>query len=148
MQDFILEHYSWVKALHVISVMAWVAGLLYLPRLFVYHVGSKIGSEMSQTFKIMERRLLKFIMNPAMILAWIFGGVMLWSNPDLMSQGWMHVKLTFIILMTGIHHAMMKWVKIFAADQNRKSAQFYKIMNEAPTVFMIVIVLMAVVKPF
>jgi putative membrane protein len=149
MQDFLLNHYLWLKALHIIAVISWMAGLLYLPRLFVYHVDAQSGSEKSETFKIMERRLLRFIMRPAMIATWVFGGLMLWVNFDgLMSQGWIHVKLLLVVLMTGLHHAMGAWVRKFAADVNTKSARFYRIMNEVPTVMMIVIVILAVVKPF
>jgi len=149
MQDFIGQYYNWFKALHIIAVMSWMAGMLYLPRLFVYHVGAKTGSEMSETFKIMERRLLKFIMNPAMILSWLFGGLMLASNAEgLMAQPWMHMKLTAIILMTIIHMLYARWYKVFLRDENQKTAKFYKIWNEAPTILMILIVIMAVAEPF
>ena len=149
MTDFILNHYNWVKALHVIAVMAWMAGLLYLPRLFVYHAGAAAGSELSETLKIMERRLLRYIMNPAMIAAWIFGGLMLWANwGGLMAQGWMHAKLTAVILMTIVHHLYARWRKEFAADANTRPAKFYKIWNEVPTALMILIVIFAVAEPF
>lgn len=149
MQDFLFNHYLWIKALHVIAVMSWMAGLLYLPRLFVYHCGAEAGSELSETLKVMERRLLKFIMGPASIVTWLAGGMMLWLNGDaLMAQGWMHAKLLLVVLMTGAHHAMMAWTKKFAADANTKSDKFYRIANEVPTVLMIVIVILAVIKPF
>lgn len=148
MADFLLQHYLWLKALHVISVMAWMAGMLYLPRLFVYHVNAKKGSELSDTLKTMERRLLRFIMNPAMILAWAFGGLMLWANPALFEQPWMHAKLTGIVVMTVIHHLYGLWRKDFMADNNKRTAKFYKIWNEVPTVLMIIIVIMAVAEPF
>lgn len=148
MQEFLSMHYEWLRALHILAIISWMAGLLYLPRLFVYHVDAEKGSAQSETFKVMERRLLKFIMNPASIAAWLFGGAMLWANPAMMSEGWMHVKLTGVILMTGFHHACMIWVKKFAADENTKNAKFYRIMNEVPTVLMIIIVIMAVVQPF
>jgi putative membrane protein len=148
MHDFILLHYVWFKALHIIAVMSWMAGMLYLPRLFVYHAGAAPGSQMSDTFKIMERRLLRFILNPAMLLAFVFGGLMLWVNPELMQGGWMHVKLTAIVLMTITHGLYAKWRKNFERDKNTHSAKFYKYWNEVPTLLMIVIILMAVAKPF
>tara|TARA_Y100001001_G_scaffold160465_1_gene183136 strand:- start:570 stop:1019 length:450 start_codon:yes stop_codon:yes gene_type:complete len=148
MQDLLLDHYLWLKALHIISVICWMAGLLYLPRLFVYHVDAKKGSKQSEDFKIMEWRLFKFIMNPAMIAAWVFGGAMLYANLGLLSAGWMHAKLTMVILMTGFHHVLLKWLKAFKNDENKKSAKYYRIANEIPTVLMLAIVILAVVKPF
>lgn len=148
MQDFLLQHYLWIKALHVSAVMAWMAGMLYLPRLFVYHADAAKGSDISETFKVMEYRLLRYITNPAMIAAFLFGALMLWANPDLMKQGWMHVKLTMLFLMFGVHGLYARWRKQFARDENTRPAKFYKIWNEVPTVLLIVIVLMAVVKPF
>ncbi len=146
--DYLGTYYLWIKALHIIAVMAWMAGMLYLPRLFVYHVGAQKGSDLSETFKIMERRLLRFIINPAMILAFVFGGLMLWANPDLFGQPWMHVKLLAVLLMTAIHGFFARWRKEFARDENKHSTKFYRWWNEAPTVLMIIIVIMAVVKPF
>jgi putative membrane protein len=148
MQEFLTEHYLWLKAIHLIAVISWMAGLLYLPRLFVYHVDAKKGSKQSETFKVMERRLLKFIMGPASIATWVFGGLMLWAYPVLLSQGWMHVKLTCVVLLTGAHHAMMAWTKKFANDENTKSDKFYRWANEVPTVLMIIIVIMVIVRPF
>ncbi len=148
MVDFLGQYYLYIKALHVISIIAWMAGLLYLPRIYVYHADVKVGSPESELFKTMERRLLRYIMNPAMIAAWVFGGLMFWVNPDLFSQGWMHLKLTCIILMTGVHHAYSAWRKKFDKDENIKSSKFYRYANEIPTVLMIVIVVMAVAKPF
>lgn len=148
MTDFLNTHYLWIKTLHVVSVMAWMAGLLYLPRLFVYHAGATKGSELSETLKVMERRLLRLIMNPAMIVAWVFGGLMLWANPDLFQMGWMHAKLTGVVLITVYHHALVVWMKKFRDDKNTRPAKFYRWMNEIPTVLMIVIVAMAVAEPF
>ncbi len=148
MQDFLLEYYGWIKAFHLIAVIAWMAGLLYLPRLFVYHAEHAAFVEITTVFKTMERRLLKYIMNPASIAVWVFGGLMLAANPDLMTHGWMHVKLTAVILMTGLHHVFAKWVKNFAKDQNTKTPRFFRFINEAPTILMIVIVLMVILKPF
>lgn len=148
MQEFILQYYLWFKAVHIIAVISWMAGMLYLPRLFVYHVGAKKGSELSETLKVMERRLLRFIMNPAMIITWVLGLLLLMSNPALMEQGWMHAKLTLVILMSILHMVFSKWRKNFAKDQNTKTAKFYKIWNEAPTLLMIAIVIFVVIKPF
>ena len=149
MIDFIAAHYNWFKAMHIISVIAWMAGMLYLPRLFVYHVAAEKGSVQSETFKTMERRLLKFIMTPALICAWLFGLLMVAANSEiLMQSGWFHAKFLLVFIMSGIHGVFSKWLKNFAADVNEKSAKFYKIWNEVPTELMIIIVILAVVKPF
>ncbi|MBS8261720.1 protoporphyrinogen oxidase HemJ [Roseibium polysiphoniae] len=139
--------YEWVKSIHVISIIAWMAGMLYLPRLFVYHVDAEVGSDKSETFKVMERRLLKAIINPAMISAWIFG---LWAAYEVgaFSQGWFHAKLTLVILMSAAHGYLSGCVKRFARDENKKSAKFYRILNEVPTVLMIFIVILVIGKPF
>lgn len=148
MQDLLLLNYEWIRALHIIAVIAWMAGMLYLPRLFVYHADVETGAEPSETFKVMERKLLKVIMNPAMMATWLFGILMFWANPALMTEGWMHVKLLGIFAMTGLHGYFSKTVKVFAADANEKDHKFYRWANEAPTLAMIVIVIMAVVQPF
>lgn len=148
MQEFLSANYEWLRALHILAVMSWMAGLLYLPRLFVYHAESEVGSEKSETFKVMEKRLMRYIMSPASIAAWVFGLLMLWAVPALLEQGWIHVKLTGVILMTGFHHACMAWWRKFERDENTKSAKFFRIANEVPTVLMILIVIMAVVQPF
>jgi putative membrane protein len=140
--------YPWVKALHVISVIAWMAGLLYLPRLFVYHAAAPVGSPMSETFKVMEGKLLRIIMNPAAIATWAFGIAMVAMNPGLLAQGWLIVKLILVVAMTGLHHAMMAWRRAFAEDRNRKSARYFRVANEIPTLALIVIVVMVVVRPF
>ncbi len=149
MQDFLILHYDWLRAIHIIAVISWMAGMLYLPRLFVYHSDTAIGSDMSETLKIMERKLLRFIINPAMIITWIFGLLMLHARSGLfMSEPWMHVKLLFVVLMTAMHHVYTRHVKIFAKDENKKSAKYFRIINEIPAIFMIIIVIMAVVEPF
>ncbi|MDE1151467.1 MAG: protoporphyrinogen oxidase HemJ [Micavibrio sp.] len=148
MKDFIVEHYNVIKALHVIAIISWMAAQLYLPRLFVYHADADKGSELSETLKIMERKLLRFIMNPAMIAAFIFGGLMIWGNPDLMHQPWMHVKLAAVLLLTAFHGACARWRKAFVADKNTHSAKFYRQINEIPTLLMIIIVIMVIVRPF
>ena len=148
MADFLMQHYLWIKSFHVISVIAWMAGMLYLPRLYVYHAGAKEGSEESETFKVMENRLLRYIMNPAMIATWLFGTMMITANPDLFSMGWMHVKFTAVILMTVIHMIYARWRRKFAVDDNLHTGKFYKIWNEIPTILLIIIVIMAIAKPF
>lgn len=146
MTDLILSVYPWIKALHVISVIAWMAGLLYLPRLFVYHCAAEPGSVPSETFKVMERRLLRAIMNPAMIAAWIFGSMMVWVQD--WSQGWLIAKLVLISALTVVHHVFALWRKDFAEDRNTRPARVYRIANEIPTLLMIGIVILVIVKPF
>lgn len=148
MRDVLLSHYDWIKAFHVISVIFWMAGMAYLPRLFVYHAEAAIGSDKSETFKIMERRLLRGIINPAMIATLVFGALMIWVNPDLMKQGWFHAKLGFVVLMFGAHGAFSKWRRVFAADANTRSPRFYRIVNEIPPVLIVLIVILVIVKPF
>lgn len=141
--------YSWIKALHLISVIAWMAGMFYLPRLYIYHVDAPAGSPLSETFKVMERRLLRAIINPAMIATFFFGIWMLvLLGPAVWSQGWWHVKLTMIVLMSAYHGFLSRWRRDFEAERNFRSARFYRFANEIPTVLMIVIVIMVIVKPF
>ncbi len=143
------EAYLWAKALHLISVIAWLAGMLYLPRLFVYHCEAAPGSELSETLKVMERRLLRAIINPAMIASWVFGLVMLTAGGEaLWSRPWMIVKLFCVVALSVAHSRMVKWCKEFEVDRNTRSQKFYRIANEVPTALMIVIVIMVVVQPF
>ena len=139
--------YPWLKTLHVVAVISWMAGLLYLPRLFAYHADAK--GETAETFKVMERRLLRLIMNPAMIATYVFG-LLLLAVPGAVdwSAGWIYVKLAAIAALTVTHHLLAAWRKTFAADANARPSRFYKLMNEVPTVLMIVIVAMVIVKPF
>jgi len=146
MSAWITSWYGWIKALHIIAVMAWMAGMLYLPRLFVYHAGAAPGSELSETLKVMERRLLRAIIDPAMMAAFVFGGLMLVVQD--WSQAWLQVKLVLVIAMSVLHGFFSRWRKDFAADRNQRPARFYRIANEIPTVLLIAIVLLAVVKPF
>jgi putative membrane protein len=139
--------YLWLKAFHIIAVISWMAGMLYLPRLFVYHAAAKVGSDQSETFKVMERRLLKAIINPAMTAAWLFGAWLAWSGGWLTAP-WFLAKLALVIALSGLHGYLACIVKQFAADQNRHTQKFYRIVNEIPTVLMIFIVLLATVKPF
>ena len=141
--------YLWVKALHIISVFAWMAGLLYLPRLFIYHVEAEAGGELSETLKIMERRLLKFIMTPAMIASFFFGILLLMNlGEGAWQEGWLHAKLVFAAGLVAAHMAMARWRQEFAEDRNDRSRKFYRYANEAPTILMIGIVIFAVVRPF
>jgi protoporphyrinogen IX oxidase len=139
--------YLTLKALHIIAVISWMAGMLYLPRLFVYHAGAKPDSEQSETFKVMERRLLKAIMNPAMIAAWLLGAWLAWRG-DWLAAPWFYAKLALVLGLSGLHGYLAGIVKQFAADNNLHSHKFYRIINEMPTVLMILIVLLAVLKPF
>jgi len=140
---------SYVKAFHVIAIIAWMAGLLYLPRLFVYHAASVKGSEQSETFKVMELRLLRFITTPAMVASWILGLILAFSGViDWKADGWFHAKLALVILVSVFHGACAKWTKDFAADRNTHDARFYRIVNEVPTFLMIGIVILVIVRPF
>ena len=144
-----MDVYNYVKAFHVIAVIAWMAGMFYLPRLYVYHVGATKGSELSETLKIMENRLLRFIINPAMIASWLLGLILIFGFDviDMRTAGWLHVKLTAVVLLTVLHILLAKWRKDFAADRNTRTAGFYRLINEVPTVLLIIIVIMVIVKP-
>jgi len=139
--------YLWLKALHIVAVIAWMAGMLYLPRLFVYHSTAKPGSELSETFKVMERRLLNVIMMPAMIVTWIVGIVLVFQGQWL-GAGWFHAKFVLVVLMTVLHGLFAHWVNEFSLDRNRHSQKTYRIINELPTILLILIVVLVVVKPF
>ena len=149
MTDWLADWYFWIKALHVISVIAWMAASLYLPRLFVYHADAEKGSVQSETFKVMERRLYRGIMTPAMIASWVFGlAMMIWAGFAQFSDGWMWVKLLFVLLLSGFHGFMGGQLRRFANDANERPAKFFRQINEVPTVLMIVIVVMVIVRPF
>ena len=139
--------YEWIKALHVMAVISWMAGMLYLPRLMVYHAEAQIGSIQSETFKIMERRLLKGIINPAMILTWVLGLYLAWYAFGF-KGGWLHAKLLLVVVLSGIHGILVKHVRNFAADRNVKSPRYFRILNEIPAVLMVGIVILVIVKPF
>ena len=140
--------YLWIKALHVIAIIAWMAALLYLPRLMVYHCQVAPDSPQSETFKVMERRLLKAIMTPAMIASWIFGLWLAFGYVGFQGNGWLHAKLLLVVGLSAAHGTMARWVKDFAADANPRSERFYRIANEVPTLLMIGIVVLVIVKPF
>lgn len=139
--------YPWAKAIHVIAVISWMAGMLYLPRLFVYHVDAAPGSIQSETFKVMERRLLRAIINPAMMVAWVFGLWLAWRG-FAFQGGWLHAKIAAVLVLSALHGYLSASVRAFAEDRNTKTARHWRIVNEVPTVLMIIIVILVVVKPF
>jgi protoporphyrinogen IX oxidase len=144
--------YEWIKAFHIIAVIAWMAGMLYLPRLFVYHCAAETGSVQSETFKVMERRLLRAIINPAMVATWVFGLWLAWLGPDSrygwFASGWLWAKIILVLGLSAVHGLLARWRTDFAQDRNRHSQKFYSIINELPTILMILIVLLVVLKPF
>jgi putative membrane protein len=139
--------YEWIKAFHVMAVIAWMAAMLYLPRLMVYHAEAPVGSAQSETFKIMERRLLRGIMTPSMIATWVLGLYLAWSA-FAFKGGWLHGKILLVLLLSGMHGFLVGRVRAFAEDRNDRSARFYRIVNEVPAVLMALIVILVVVKPF
>jgi putative membrane protein len=139
--------YPWAKAIHVIAVISWMAGMLYLPRLFVYHVDAEKGSVQSETFKVMERRLLRGIINPAMIVTWVFGLWLAWKGFGFQG-GWLHAKIGLVLILSGLHGYLAGAVRKFAEDKNEKPVRHWRIVNEIPTLLMVVIVILVVVKPF
>ena len=149
MSGWLTGAYPWIKSLHIVSMVAWMAGLLYLPRLFVYHAMAPVGSDRSETFKIMERRLQRGIMTPAMIATWVFG-LMLAGTPGLVDwrMGWIWAKLALVVALSAFHMVLARWRDEFNTNSNIRSAQFFRIVNELPTLALIAIVLLVVVKPF
>ena len=143
-----MDWYLIVKALHIIAMVAWMAGMFYLPRLYAYHADTQAGSEISETFKLMEYRLLRIIINPAMIATWLFGLILMFGFIELRGAGWLHAKLVLVIFLTVFHIMLARWRKDFAADRNLRSSRFYRIANEVPTLLLIIIVFLAVMKPF
>jgi putative membrane protein len=139
--------YEWLKALHIIALISWMAGMLYLPRLFVYHCAAAAGSIQSETFKVMERRLLRAIMTPAMIATWVFGFGLAWMG-HWFTYPWLHAKLVLVLILSAVHGLFARFVRDFAADRNVRPQKFYRWINEVPTLLMIAIVILAVVKPF
>lgn len=149
MSGLLSSLYPWTKAFHVISMVAWMAGMFYLPRLFVYHCETSPGSPESERFKVMERRLLKQIINPAMIATWTFGTLLV-LTPGIInwSWGWWHIKLTAVLAMSALHGMMVRWRRDFLRDANRRPQRFYRAANEVPTLLLVVIVIMVIVRPF
>ena len=149
MVDLSATAYLWIKAVHIIGVIAWMAGLLYLPRLFIYHAAAAPGSAQSETFKVMERRLLRAIMNPALAISLVTGGLLIVNlGGAAWTSGWLHAKLVCVLGLFAMHGLMARWRRDFAADRNARSQTFYRVANGVPTVLMIGIVVFAVVKPF
>lgn len=139
--------YEWIKAFHVVAVISWMAGMLYLPRLMVYHAEAQPGSIQSETFKVMERRLLKGIINPSMIVTWVLGLYLAWAAFGF-KGGWLHGKILMVLILSGIHGFLVGRVRDFAHDRNTRSARFYRIINEIPALLMVGIVILVIVKPF
>lgn len=149
MNDFFTTIYPWIKVLHVAAVISWMAGMFYLPRLFVYHAErAEIGSELDTTFQLMELKLLKVIINPAMIVAWICGLIMIWQGAFDFEQAWSWIKIIAVLLMSAFHGWLAARRKEFAAGTNTRSGRTYRIANEVPTVLMLVILVMVIVRPF
>lgn len=146
--EFLLPFYNWLKALHLLSLIAWMIGMMYLPRLFVYHHQAAKGGEAEGFFVQMERRLLKGIMNPSMIATWVFGILLLAAMPGWLSDGWLHIKLLFVLGISGVHGFYAASFRKFAAGERPRTGKFWRMMNEVPFVFLIIIVVMVIVKPF
>jgi putative membrane protein len=142
-----LNLYPWLKAFHIVAVIAWMAGMLYLPRLFVYHCRAERGSPQSETFKVMERRLLRAIINPAMVATWVLGIWLAWDGAWYQAS-WLQTKVALVLVMSALHGLLARWVRDFGSDRNQHSERFYRIINEVPTILMIAIVILVVVKPF
>jgi putative membrane protein len=139
--------YPWLEAIHIIAMVAWMAGMFYLPRLFVYHAETAAGTPQSETFKVMERRLLRLITNPAMIVVWITGPLLAYEG-GFLRDGWLHAKILLVLVLSAVHGMLAGATRRFAQDANTRSARFYRILNEVPTVLLIGIVILVVVKPF
>jgi putative membrane protein len=139
--------YEWIKALHVIAVISWMAGMLYLPRLFVYHCEAEKGSRQSETFKVMERRLMRGIINPAMTVTWLAGLYLVWAG-GWYTWHWFHAKFLLVLILSAVHGFFSRWRKDFEADRNTHGQKFYRVINEVPTALMIGIVILVIVKPF
>jgi putative membrane protein len=149
MSAWLSAAYPWIKSLHIVAIVAWMAGLLYLPRLFVYHTAASRGSELARTFEIMERRLYRGIMMPAVVMTYVFGGALA-ATPGIVQwqRGWIWAKLALVVLLTVFHALLGRWRRAFAEDRNSHPARFYRIVNELPTLALIAIVILVVVKPF
>jgi protoporphyrinogen IX oxidase len=143
-----VDYYPWLKAVHVIAIVAWMAGMLYLPRLFVYHAQAGAGTPQAETFKLMEQRLLRAIMNPAMIVVWITGLWLAFASGYIQGAGWLHAKIALVLIMSGCHGFLAASTRRFATDGNTRSPTFFRVVNEIPTVLLVGIVILVVVKPF
>ena len=147
MSETLVALYPWLKALHIIAVIAWMAGLLYLPRLFVYHCEVTPGSVEDERFKTMERKLMRMIINPSMIMVWLLGLTLAYTL-GVWTEGWFHAKLFLVIVLSGLHGMLSRWRRDFEAGKNTKSQRFFRIVNEVPAVLMAAIVILVLVKPF
>ncbi len=145
--DLLVPAYPWLKWIHISAMVAWMAGMFYLPRLYVYHTRAQPGSEMDETFKTMELKLLRIIMNPAMIVTWA-AGLLLSLTPQAGAAGWLHAKILLVLVLSGVHGMLSKYRKEFAAGTNKRPEKFYRMINEAPTILMLLIVALVVFKPF
>ncbi len=148
MREVLINIYPWLKGAHIIMVIAWMAGMMYLPRLFIYHHQAAAGGEAAGYFTVMERRLLKGIMTPSLIAVWVLAGLMLAANPALFSSGWFHLKLVAVVAISGIHGYYASAQKKFETGEKPRNERFWRLMNEAPFVLLILVVFLAVVKPF
>lgn len=146
--EYFQEYYYWLLSLHIISVISWMAGMFYLPRLYVYHTRLESGSDASEMFKEMERKLLRYIINPAMCATWLFGLALSFGQDSWNAGGWFYIKFSAVIILSGFHGYLSKWRKEFMRDENTHSEKFYRMMNEVPTVLMMIIVFMVFLKPF
>lgn len=146
--EFFQEFYYWILSLHIISFISWMAGMFYLPRLYVYHTRLEVGSDASELFKEMERKLLRIIINPAMMATWIFGLALSFGQDSWNAGGWFYIKFAAVILMSGFHGYLSKWRRAFHRDQNEHDEKFFRMVNEVPTILMIIIVFMVILKPF
>ena len=148
MQSFLAEHIQWIKALHFIFIIAWFAGMMYLPRLFIYHHQAEPGGEAARFFTIMERRLMKGIMTPSMVIVWLIGFVLMYANPITVTSGWLHIKLVLVLAISAIHGFYVSAMKKFAAGEKPRTEKFWRIINEVPFVLLIIVVFLALLKPF
>jgi len=147
LRNTLADYIPWFLAFHIIAVITWMAGLLYLPRLFVYHTQTKPGSEGSERFKVMERKLLRGIVNPSMVAVWILGPILAWLTSAYLDL-WLQIKFVLVVILSGMHGLMVRYWKDFRDDRNTHSERFYRIFNEIPAVLMVLIVILVVVKPF
>ena len=145
---FFQEYYYWLLSLHIISVISWMAGMFYLPRLFVYHTRLEVGSDASEMFKEMERKLMRFIINPAMTATWIFGLALSFGQDSWHAGGWFYIKFVAVIILSGFHGYLSKWRRAFERDENINPEKYFRVANEVPTILMMIVVFMVFLKPF
>lgn len=146
--EFLQDYYFWLLSLHIISVISWMAGMFYLPRLFVYHTRLEAGSDASEMFKEMERKLMRIIINPAMTATWIFGLALSFGQDSWHAGGWFYVKIVAVTILSGFHGYLSMWRRAFERDENTRSEKYYRVANEVPTILMMIVVFMVFLKPF